>query len=98
MSIENEQARLHVYVSGRVQGVGFRYFVLDHAQRLNLTGWVRNLWNGGVELIAEGEQAQLEQLLAVIKRGPAGARVNKIEPRWSAFAGEFGGFHIRQTN
>lgn len=96
MTVKNSD-RLHLVVKGRVQGVGFRYYVQDHAQRLALTGWVRNLWDGQVEVVAEGNMAQLEQLLAIVQRGPSSARVSAVDIRWSSATGEFGGFHVRQT-
>ena len=72
-------ARLHATVHGHVQGVGFRYFVRDQAQRLALRGWVRNCDNGDVELEAEGPRPQLERLLRAVQRGriaePARQRV-----------------------
>lgn len=61
--------RVHVIVSGRVQGVGFRYFVLSLASRYNLTGWVKNLYNGDVELEAEGISTRLTPFLSEIQEG-----------------------------
>jgi acylphosphatase len=66
-------------VTGRVQGVGFRYFVLRQAQRLGLAGWVRNLPDGGVEAFVEGQPAELKQIEALLRQGPALARVENIE-------------------
>lgn len=89
--------RLHAVISGRVQGVGFRYFVADKAQMQGLNGWVRNLWDGRVEVIAEGERGELEAFLSVLKRGPSSARVSAIQADWLPATGEFGGFHVRAT-
>ena len=71
---------LHVRVTGVVQGVGFRWFVREKARRLGLSGWVRNLPDGSVEVAAAGEQGQLDLLLAELKKGPTGAMVEAVEP------------------
>jgi len=71
---------LHVRVTGRVQGVGFRWFVRERARRLGLSGWVRNLRDGSVEVAAAGDPGQLELLLGELRRGPDGAAVAKVEP------------------
>lgn len=91
------EIRLHAIISGRVQGVGFRYFVAEKAQLQGLTGWVRNLWDGRVEVVAEGERTELEAFLAVVQRGPSSARVLGIQADWQPTTGEFGGFHVRST-
>ena len=87
--------RLEVIVSGRVQGVGYRYFVLDSAKALGLTGWVANLPDGRVRCIAEGPRSDLERLLAALERGPSGARVAALEPSWLIATGHFDRFSIR---
>jgi acylphosphatase len=66
-------------VKGRVQGVGFRWFILRHAERLGLTGYCRNLPNGDVEVFAQGTDAALAELAGALRRGPAGARVDELE-------------------
>jgi acylphosphatase len=66
-------------VSGRVQGVGFRYFVLRQARTLGLAGWVRNLADGRVEAFIEGAPDQLERIEELLRQGPAGARVKSLE-------------------
>jgi acylphosphatase len=71
--------RLHAIVTGNVQGVGFRYFVQKTALNLGLTGWVRNLSNGDVELEAEGEAAILESFLETVRTGHRWAHVSNIE-------------------
>ena len=70
--------RLHVIVRGRVQGVGFRWFVREAARRRNLAGWVKNLADGGVEVAAEGPDHDVEALRAQITRGPEGASVQSV--------------------
>lgn len=71
---------LHVRVTGVVQGVGFRWFVREKARRLGLSGWVRNLPDGSVEVVAAGEQGQIDLLLSELRKGPDGAVVDRIEP------------------
>jgi acylphosphatase len=66
-------------VHGRVQGVGFRWFVLREAHRLELQGWVRNLSDGSVEVVAEGAPDSLARLAQALSRGPSGARVSHVE-------------------
>lgn len=71
--------RVHVIVSGEVQGVGYRYTMQQVAQRAGVTGWVRNLHDGRVEAEAEGAEAQVDALLAWMAEGPPGARVTGAE-------------------
>lgn len=86
--------RLHAEVSGSVQGVGFRYFVWQTARQLGLTGWVRNLPNGTVELLAEGPRPQLEQLARAVGSGPPAADVHSCALSWHPASGEFTSFEI----
>jgi acylphosphatase len=90
-----DRARLHLVVSGRVQGVAFRAYTVDEARRLGLAGWVRNLPDGRVEAEAEGERPALEALLAFCRRGPPAARVEGVEVEWKAFRGDLGPFGQR---
>jgi acylphosphatase len=69
---------LHVRVTGLVQGVGFRWYVRERARRLGLSGWVRNLRDGTVEVLAAGDPAQIELLRAELLRGPSGASVEQL--------------------
>jgi len=89
------KVRAHVYVSGRVQGVFFRSETRDEALRRNVTGWVRNLPDGRVEAVFEGEKEAVEKLIEFCKRGPPGARVTKVEVAWQPYRGEFKDFKIR---
>ena len=91
------QKRLRAVVQGRVQGVGFRYFVIDRAQELQLVGVCRNVANGDVEVIAEGEQGALEALLVALKQGPRMAYVENVHAVWLPATGEFIGFRIAGT-
>jgi acylphosphatase len=88
------QARTY-RISGRVQGVGFRYFAWEAAAREGLTGLVRNLPDGCVEVLAEGERDALERFEAAIWRGPAGARVHHVERDLGPATGAYHEFSIR---
>ena len=89
------KARAHVYVSGHVQGVFFRAHTEDVARGLGLCGWVRNLGDGRVEAVFEGEREQLEEIIKYCRRGPPGARVTGVEVKWEDYKGEFSGFETR---
>ena len=86
--------RLHASVRGAVHGVGFRYFVLQAARSLKLTGWVANRYDGSVEILAEGTENQLELLLREVTEGPRSAVVEGVDAEWSAATGEFNGFEV----
>ncbi len=91
-----ERARVHLLVSGLVQGVAFRAYTVDEARRLGVAGWVRNLADGRVEVEAEGDRRALEALVAWCRRGPPAAQVDDVETAWSAFAGDLGAFSMRR--
>ena len=95
MSAESGPVRLDATVRGRVQGVGFRFYVARRALALGLTGWVANEAGGSVRCIAEGPRADLDALLAALELGPPGAQVADVSVAWSAAAGSFDGFEIR---
>ena len=80
--------RLHVVVRGRVQGVGFRWFVREAARRRNLAGWVRNLQDGGVEIAAEGPEREVGAFRSDVARGPDGASVAMVDEVSEADSGE----------
>jgi acylphosphatase len=88
------QSALHARVEGRVQGVGFRAFVQDQAQRLGLTGWVRNVGEDQVEVWAEGPQPDLDTLLAALQRGPRSSYVSDVRVEWETPAGKFWRFQV----
>jgi acylphosphatase len=90
-------ASLEVQVRGRVQGVGFRYFTLEVARRLNLTGCVMNLRDGGVRVYAEGPRDSLEEFLDALQRGPGGARVREVQTSWGTATGQYSSFSIQPT-
>jgi acylphosphatase len=94
---DQELHRLYAIVQGRVQGVGFRYFTQERAIFLGLTGWVRNRWDGSVELVAEGPRADLETLLKAVQRGPRVGTTRDVKFDWGEGAGAFGSFRIRRT-
>jgi acylphosphatase len=87
--------RMHLFVSGRVQGVGFRFFSSRTANSLGLTGFVRNLQDGRVEIVAEGSGEKLERFLERIKEGTISASVESVEVKREEERGEFGSFEIR---
>jgi acylphosphatase len=87
-------ARQYV-ISGRVQGVGFRYFTLTAAFREGITGWVRNRRDGAVEIAAEGEAEAVERFERAIRQGPSGARVEMVETEETAPGGRDTGFRVQ---
>jgi acylphosphatase len=86
---------LHVFVSGRVQGVAFRHYALKTANSLNLGGWVRNLKDGRVEAVFEGEDAAVEAMLAWCRRGPTSARVAHVDVLEESCSGQEVAFRIK---
>jgi len=89
------KVRARVYITGWVQGVFFRSETQDEATRQGVTGWVRNLPDGRVEAVFEGEKGRVDRLIEFCRRGPPGARVAKVEVVWEDYRGEFRGFRIR---
>ena len=81
-------------IIGKVQGVGFRYFVLRQAQELGITGWVSNKPNGDVEALAQGEKADLEQFVAKVKEGPSFSGVEDVSLNCVNEAEQYFGFEI----
>jgi acylphosphatase len=90
-------SRVHVFVSGRVQGVAYRYFVERRAAEIPVTGWVRNLRDGRVEIMAEGEKADLESFLGVLRQGPRMANVDDLDILWEEYRGDYEDFRIQFT-
>ncbi len=88
-------ARAHVYVSGRVQGVFFRYETKEAANRLGVNGWVQNMRDGRVEAVFEGERSKVDEILKFCHQGPPGASISGVEVEWEEPTGEFSGFEIR---
>jgi acylphosphatase len=94
---DREDSRLHAIIEGRVQGVGFRAFTMRKANEMGIDGWVRNLRDGSVEVIAEGQRTDLDKLLSALRRGPASAYVTNVKPDWRSATGEFDGFNAKYT-
>lgn len=91
----SSKAGVHILVEGRVQGVYFRWSTRDEARDLNLTGWVRNLYDGTVEVMAEGEKDRLDLLIEWCRHGPPGARVTDVSVEWQEYTGQYDSFFIR---
>ena len=89
-----ERSRLHVYYQGRVQGVGFRWTVREVAMGFDVTGWVRNLSDGRVELVAEGERPALEAFQDAVPKAGLRRFIRTATEDWSNGTGEFRGFEI----
>lgn len=89
------EARVTATVLGRVQGVGFRWFVLQEGRRLGIRGWVANRSDGAVECAAEGSRADLEQFVLELARGPISADVERVIPAWGPATGTLPAFEIR---
>jgi acylphosphatase len=90
-----EETRLHIWVSGRVQGVGFRAFVLQVAASLGVVGWVHNLGDDQVETVAEGPRPLLERFAEAVKAGPRAAHVETARLEWETPLGQFTRFFVR---
>jgi len=89
------KVRAHVFVSGRVQGVFFRHETKLKAMQNNVTGWVRNLPDGRVEAVFEGDKEAVEAMIEFCQRGPPGAKVENVEVIWENPTNEFKDFRIR---
>jgi len=87
--------RVHIFVSGKVQGVFFRENTRKKAAEFGLSGFIKNLQNGKVEAIFEGDKEQIEKIIQWIKKGPEMAQVEDIEIDWQNYQGEFRNFEIR---
>jgi acylphosphatase len=89
------EVQAHILVKGMVQGVGFRYFVASHANQFHLVGYVRNLFNGDVEIVVEGERGAIEELIKIVKVGPRMAHIEDVQVQWGNYSGSFRMFEIR---
>jgi acylphosphatase len=87
-------ARAHVHISGRVQGVFFRYETQALAKEIGVRGWVRNTPAGGVEAVFEGEKEKVERMLDFCRSGPPGANVLDVKVELESYRGEFSSFNI----
>ena len=98
MTDQNEAPqRIHIWVKGRVQAVGFRAFVQQNALQIGVTGWVRNVGYSTVEAVAEGTRMQLEQFIHLVKRGPVSSRVDESREEWEKVTGEFASFGVKRS-
>jgi acylphosphatase len=89
------KSRAHLMISGRVQGVGFRWFVYDTAASLRLAGWAKNLYDGRVEAVFEGEKGEIEAAIKRCSEGPRSAAVSGIDVDWDENPEGLNGFDIR---
>ncbi len=94
---ERGTQRIHLEISGRVQGVGFRDFTQRAARQLSIVGWVRNIPNGRVELVAEGKEAAIQKLQEQVRKGPLGARVDGIKTLTVDDAEKLKDFDIKES-
>jgi acylphosphatase len=90
-----DSARVHIWVMGRVQGVGFRAFVQQSGAMFGLTGWVRNVGYDQVEVVAEGRREVVERFAEITRNGPRAARVDEARLEWESPSGEFRRFEVR---
>ena len=93
----NETLRVHVWVKGRVQGVGFRAHVEYHAGKIGVSGWVRNVGWDKVEAVAEGTREQIDQFIEMMKTGPRASRVDDARVDYEDVTGEFVGFGVKRS-
>jgi acylphosphatase len=89
--------RIHIWVTGHVQGVAFRSFIQQSGVLLGLTGWVRNVGYDTVETVAEGPRQGLEEFAREVKNGPRAARVDEARIEWETASGEFKSFGVRNS-
>ncbi len=87
--------RKHIFISGRVQGVGFRHFTRVNAKKLGVNGWVKNLPDGRVEAVFEGEEQQVRELIERCKEGPRSGYVKNLEQQEEKEKGAFTDFEVR---
>ena len=90
-----DKVKAEILVNGLVQGVGFRYFVVKHAARLKLNGYVQNLFTGEVLTVVEGDKLDIEELFKLIKLGPSHAHVKNARIDWFEFNNEFNSFEVK---
>ncbi len=90
----NAAVRVRVIVKGIVQGVGYRYFAVKESVNFGLKGYVRNLYDGNVEVVAEGKREEIDKFILRLKKGPSMSRVIAIEVTWENYTGEYKGFDV----
>ena len=94
----NDLKRVHIWVKGRVQGVGFRAHVEHYAAQIGVAGWVRNVGYDTVEAVAEGTAGQVDQFIEMVKQGPRMSRVDESRVEEESVTGEFVGFGVKRSN
>jgi acylphosphatase len=90
-----EKKRAHIFASGKVQGVFYREGARKKAEKLGVSGWIKNLPDGRVEAVFEGNQPQVEEMIDWARKGPFWAKIEALDVAWEDFRGEFSGFEIR---
>ena len=95
MATQSKNKQLHIIVSGWVQGVGFRYFTRSRAVTLGINGYVRNLRNGQVEIVAEGQESDLDYFIGYLRRGPPSARVTDLKVTENPYSDKYRNFRVR---
>ena len=93
----NEVIRVHIWVRGRVQNVGFRAHVEYHALEIGVLGWVRNIGPDIVETVAEGTPMQIDQFIEMVKQGPRASRVNQARVEYEPTTGQLTGFDVKRS-
>ena len=93
----SDTLRAHVWIKGRVQGVGFRAHVEYYARQIGVTGWVRNVGYDTVEAVAEGESEDVNLFLSMVKQGPRASRVDESTVEWETPTGEFREFGVKRS-
>ncbi len=93
----NEKLRVHIWVKGRVQGVGFRSHVEYNALQIGVFGWVRNIGNDSVETVAEGTKFQIDEFIQMVKQGSRAARVNEARVEYEETTGMLEGFTVKRS-
>jgi acylphosphatase len=94
---EKTLTRAHLYISGRVQGVNYRYYTKQQADSLGILGWVRNLLDRRVEAVFEGDQITVQEMIDWCHQGPRAARVDNVDLHWEEPTGDFSRFEIKRT-
>jgi len=90
-----DYSRIRINVAGHVQGVGYRFFAVQQARRLSVTGWVRNCEDGSVEVVAEGESGMLKEYTDALRRGPYAAQVTAVKAHPETYRAEFDDFSVK---
>lgn len=93
----NETVRVHIWVKGRVQAVGFRAHVEYNALQIGVLGWVRNLGRDMVETVAEGTRGQIDQFIEIVKKGPRAGRVDEARVEYEEPTGYLDGFTVKRS-